>query len=121
MPRRPALPGQTLAFRARPEGANFCVAFKLQGGWDSEIIGKSVASLRAEGLRLLRVDFWVEDVGIMKTSAGSRNAMRRVFANGFVQTFGVDLHFRCRSAVCRPLCHCLARLLGTREAAQASC
>lgn len=67
MPRRPALPGQTLAFRARPEGANFCVAFKLQGGWDSEIIGKSVASLRAEGLRLLRVDFWVEDVGIMKT------------------------------------------------------
>lgn len=105
MPRRPALPGQTLAFRARPEGANFCVAFKLQGGWDSVIIGKSVASLRAEGLRLLRVDFWVE----------------RVFANGFVQTFGVDLHFRCRSAVCRPLCHCLARLLGTREAAQASC
>lgn len=101
MPRRPALPGQTLAFRARPEGANFCVAFKLQGGWDSEIIGKSVACLRAEGLR--------------------RNAMRRVFANGFVQTFGVDLHFRCRSAVCRPLCHCLARLLGTREAAQASC
>ena len=67
MPRRPALPGQTLAFRARPEGANFFCAFKMQGRWDSEIIGKSVASLRAEGLRLLRVDFWVEDVGIMKT------------------------------------------------------